>query len=99
MATSASTTELVALACDLQDAVLNDDVASAKRCLADVREVLRHLIFHVFAELSALPDAAAYVDPVLWATIAEPQNDRRFMVAGELASMHLVLLLPVETLM
>jgi hypothetical protein len=72
---------MVQYCCDIQDAILADDVGALKLALVGMGDTILAMT-NAFAELSALPESDAYSDPIEWAPMTDVVIDRRFPVAG-----------------
>jgi hypothetical protein len=81
MYTIARSTKMVQHCCDIQDAILADDVGALKLALIGMGDTILAMT-NAFAELSALPESDTYSDPIEWAAMSDVFNDRRFPVAG-----------------
>jgi hypothetical protein len=72
---------MVQYCCDIQDAILADEVGALKLALIGMGDTILAMT-NAFAELSALPESDAYSDPIEWAPMTDVVIDRRFPVAG-----------------
>lgn len=72
---------MVRFCCDIQDAILGDDVASLKKALVGLGDTIKATA-DAFGELSALPESDSFSDPIEWAPMTNVVIDRRFAVAG-----------------
>lgn len=81
MYTVSSSTPLVRLCCDIQDAILQDAPAALKKALVGLGDAVLAMS-NAFGELSMLPESDSFSDPIVFALVTAVISDRRFSVAG-----------------